>query len=176
MPLNSASNNPLDSWIRSTFAGQLKIQCFFYRLAPPLENKLLKHKRAAPYHMYLDSPFHSNQAAAKERTYRETDGPALNTRSNSLEGLRVREGDGMSKLQINATVEFSIVFTAEPCCKYCNAYYSHKHFLINSEGKDSAKFFCFLFQRQSSIWISDGDDDDSFKGNFFPSPIVHQHS
>lgn len=60
--------------------------------------------------MYLNSPFHSNQAAAKERTYRETDGPALNTRHNSLEGLRVREEDG----RINATTEFRLVFTAEP--------------------------------------------------------------
>jgi len=96
--------------------------------------------------MYLNSPFHSNQAAAKQRTYRETDGQALNTRRNSLEGLKVREGDGMSKLQINTTLEFSLVFTAEPCCKYCNTYYSHEHFLINSEGKDSGKVFCFLFQ------------------------------
>lgn len=76
--------------------------------------------------MYLDSPFHSNQAAAKERTYRETDGPALNTRRNSLEGLRdLREGDGMNKLQINATIEFSLIFIAEPSCKYCYTYYSH---------------------------------------------------
>lgn len=45
--------------------------------------------------MYFDSPFHSNQAAVKERTYRETDGPALNTRHNSLEGLGVRERDGI---------------------------------------------------------------------------------
>lgn len=101
--------------------------------------------------MYLDSPFHSNQAAAKERTYRETDGPALNTRHNSLEGLRVREGDEMSKLQINTTIEFSLVVTAEPCCKYYNAYYSHEHFLINSEEKDSGQFFFFLFQWQSGI-------------------------
>lgn len=94
--------------------------------------------------MCLDSPFHSDQAATKDRTYRETDGPVLNTRHNSLEGQRVREGDGMSKLQINTTVEFSLVFTAEPCLKYCNAYYSHKHFAINSEGKDSGIFFLLL--------------------------------
>lgn len=124
MPLSSAPSNPLNSCIRSIFAGQLKKQRFFYHLAPLLENKL-KHKRAAPHHMYLDSPFHSNQAAAKERTYRETDGPALNTRRNSLEGLRDREGDGMNKLQINATIEFSLIFIAEPSCKYCYTYYSH---------------------------------------------------
>ena len=94
--------------------------------------------------MYLDSPFHSNQAAAKERTYRETDGPALNTRHNSLEGLRVREVDGMSKMQINATLEFSLVFTAGLCCKYCNTYYSHKHFSLTQKGKILESFFtCF---------------------------------
>lgn len=150
MPLNSASNNPLDSWIRSTFAGQLKIQCFFYRLAPPLENKLLKHKRAAPYHMYLDSPFHSNQAAAKERTYRETDGPALNTRRNSLEGLRVREGDGMSKLQINATVEFSIVFTAEPAVNTVTHTTATNTFSLTQKGKILQSFFASCFNGKAA--------------------------
>lgn len=91
--------------------------------------------------MYLDSPFHSNQAAAKERTYRETDGPALNTRHNSLEGLRVREGDGMSKLQINTPIEFSLVFTAKPCCKYCNIYYTMNIFSLTQKGKILESFF-----------------------------------
>lgn len=95
----------------------------------------LKYKRAAAHHMYFDSPFHSNQAAVKERTYRETDGPALNTRHNSLEGLGVRERDGMSELQINTT---------KPCWKYCNTYYSHKHFLTNWKGKDSGTFFLLV--------------------------------
>lgn len=61
--------------------------------------------------MHGDSPFHSNQDAAKERTYREADGPALNTRHNSLEGLRVRQGAGLSKLHINATTESSLTVT-----------------------------------------------------------------
>lgn len=91
--------------------------------------------------MYLDSPFHSNQAAAKERTYRGTDGPALNTRHNSLEGLRVREGDGMSKLQINTTIEFSLVFTAGLCCKYCNIYYTMNIFSLTQKGKILESFF-----------------------------------
>lgn len=84
--------------------------------------------------MYRDSPFHLNQDAARERTYRETDGPALNTRRNSLEGLRVRQGEGMSKLQINATestTELSLAFPAQPRCGYCNTNCSHEHFLIN---------------------------------------------
>lgn len=158
MPLNSAPNNPLDICIRSTFAGQLKTKHFFYCLALLLETSCLKHKRAAPRHMYLDAPFHSNQAAAEERTYREADGPAPNTRHNSLEGLGVKERDGMSELQINTT---------KPCWKYCNTHHSHKHFLTNWKGKDSGTFF-FLLQWQSSNWISYGDDDDSLKCNFLP--------
>lgn len=61
--------------------------------------------------MHGDSPFHSNQDAGKERTYREADGPVLNTRRNSLEGQRVRQGAGLSKLHIDATTESSPAVT-----------------------------------------------------------------
>lgn len=53
-----------------------------------------ENKGAAPHHVHPISPFHSDQAAREERTYRKTDGPAPNTRQNSLEGPGAGEGTG----------------------------------------------------------------------------------
>lgn len=95
---SSAVNNPDDLALGAHFQDSKNLSAPFVTWLLCWQTSCEENKGAASPHGYATSPFHWDQAAREERTHGKTDGPALNTRQNPLEGLG-RERDEQTAAQ-----------------------------------------------------------------------------